>query len=73
MSHPGPTEAVSEPKEVRLRCAIGHEYSGTVTSVKTSSYDMDGELMWHSPSESYDPATCIVCGLKTWSLAPPRA
>lgn len=56
-------------RDARLRCALGHEYRGRVRVVQRQAHDMDGEPLWSSPAHEYDPATCVVCGLRTWSEA----
>jgi hypothetical protein len=52
---------------VRVRCGIGH-YATVATFKATYRYlDMDGEPMAPFTVEEYDPATCVVCGLRIWS------
>jgi hypothetical protein len=54
----------------RLRCSIGHEYRGRVRTVRHRAFDMDGEPLWQDPTPQYEPDTCVVCGLKTWTDIP---
>ena len=64
----------AKAKTMRLRCGIGHEYSGIVKHEQAPpGYDMDGELI-QDPNlyAVYDPPTCIVCGLATWKEATPQ-
>jgi hypothetical protein len=57
-------------RDARLQCGIGHTYQGRVHQVKWTTADMDGEPIWHGPSDRYDPVTCVVCGLLTWTNVP---
>jgi hypothetical protein len=57
-------------RDARLVCGIGHTYPGRVRVVRTRAFDSDGEPMWREPSDEYDPARCVVCGLLTWSRQP---
>lgn len=62
--------AVREVKPWRgakLVCGIGHTYAGKVRVVERQGQDMDGDRFWHPPFSEYEPDTCVVCGLKTWS------
>ncbi len=54
-------------RETRLRCGIGHEYRGSVRSIKTIAADMDGEPFYSGPYKEFDPPRCVVCGLRTWT------
>ena len=50
----------------RLRCGIGHTYTGRVRRVQHEGHDMDGETFWYPEADDYDPPRCVVCGLITW-------
>jgi hypothetical protein len=56
-------------RDARLRCGIGHEYSGRVRKVERERFDMDGESLWSGGEHEYDPDHCVVCGLMTWTEA----
>jgi len=64
------TRSFEDWRDVRLVCGIGHHYRGKTRKTQRKYYDMDGDPMWSEPFDAFDPDTCVVCGLKTWSIEP---
>jgi hypothetical protein len=48
-------------RELRLRCAAGHKYSGIAQNVWAARRDGDG-FRWWEERTAYVPERCIVCG-----------
>ena len=51
----------------RIRCGIGHVVNAAVVRNTYQYQDMDGDPLPPFAVEEYEPATCIVCGLRLYA------
>jgi len=56
-------------ERARIVCGIGHVVTADVFTATYQHSDMDGEPMAPWSTEEYEPASCVVCGLKLWARA----
>ncbi len=50
-----------------IRCGIGHVVSANIVKATYQHIDMDGLPMTPWTVEEYEPATCVVCGLRLYA------
>ena len=58
---------VLKSEQAQIACGIGHHVSASVYEATYQHRDMDGETLPPFTVDEYEPATCVVCGLRLWA------